>query len=267
VQTTEGIIDAGGGRYASLREALADEDWLGRIAQRGATHAATDVRLLPPIPEPPRIICVGLNYRAHIAESGREAPPHPILFARFPDSLVGHGEALIRPIVSEQFDFEGELAFVIGRPGRHVKPERALDHVAGYCVFNDGSVRDYQRHTTQFMPGKTFHRSGSAGPWLMTPDEAPPVAAMEVMTRLNGQTMQRAPLSDLLFGVEDLIAYASRIWPLQPGDVFATGTPAGVGAFRKPPVWMKPGDTIEVEIRGVGVLRNPIVDEQAQEAA
>jgi 2-keto-4-pentenoate hydratase/2-oxohepta-3-ene-1,7-dioic acid hydratase in catechol pathway len=204
---------------------------------------------------------VGLNYRKHIAETGREPPRWPSIFTRCMESLVAHGQPLVRPKVSKQLDFEGELGVIIGKPGRHITAAEALEHVAGYTIVNDGSVRDYQRHTIQFFPGKNFWRSGSIGPWLVTPEELPAPLAMQLTTRLNGKVMQQAFLDELVFGVADLIAYLSDITPLIPGDIIATGTPGGVGAFREPPVWMQPGDLVEVEISGLGILSNHIVDE------
>ena len=262
------IIDlagAAGGRWSNLASLVRDEGFEAaeRAAQNSqATFPLEAVELLPPIPEPGKIICIGLNYRTHIAETGRDTPEFPMLFARYPDSLVGHGHALVRPLVSSKFDFEGELAVVIGRTARHVPVEKALEFVAGYSCFNDGSIRDYQRHTTQFLPGKTFWRSGAFGPWLVTADEVGALSDLQMTTRLNGEIMQRAPVSDLLFGVAELIAYISAITPLSPGDVIATGTTGGVGAARKPPVWMRPGDTVEVEISRVGTLINRVIGEE-----
>jgi 2-keto-4-pentenoate hydratase/2-oxohepta-3-ene-1,7-dioic acid hydratase in catechol pathway len=259
-----GVIDAGArakGRHPSLAEALADPAHLAEFAGSSPDHALAEVTLLPPVPHSGRIICIGLNYKTHIAEGGRDAPKYPLLFPRYPDSLVGNGQPMIRPRASDQFDFEGELAFVIGKPGRHISREHALDHVAGYTCFNDGSMRDFQRHTTQFLPGKNFAASGACGPWIVTPDEVGPLDAQTIETRLNGQIVQQAGLDDLLFKVEDLIAYMSTIWTLQPGDLVATGTTGGVGAFRTPPLWMKPGDKIEVEISRIGILANPIAQE------
>lgn len=234
---------------------------IARAARRSTASVSLDsVRLLPPIPRPGKIICVGLNYKTHIAESGHAAPEWPMLFARFANSLVGHGQNLVRPGASASFDFEGELAFVIGRPARHVGRAEALSHVAGYTCFNDGSLRDYQIHTSQFLPGKTFWRSGSCGPWLVTADEIPDPAALTLTTRLNGEVMQHAPTDDLLFDVPALIAYLSTITELEPGDLVATGTTGGVGLARQPQVWMKPGDHVEVEIDRIGVLSNHVVD-------
>jgi len=260
----DGIVDAGARlpHHPDLAAALADIAALQALADAPADHDPASVTPLPPIPRSERIVCVGLNYKSHIAETGNDTPAHPILFARYPDSLVADGAPIVRPRVSERFDFEGELAVVIGKPGRHIQPERALEHVAGYACFNDGSVRDFQRHTSQFMPGKTFDRSGAFGPWLVTPDEAGDVSALQLTTRLNGEVVQQTGIDDLLFGVEALIAYVSQIWQVRPGDVIATGTTGGVGAVRKPPLWMKPGDTIEVEIDRLGTLTNTVIDEE-----
>lgn len=258
------IADLGallGERYPTLKDALVDLEALGEHVASAPRRPLQTVELAPPIARPGRILCVGLNYKSHIAETGRDTPSHPMLFPRYPSSIVGAGHDLVRPAASHKFDFEGELAFVIGKPGRHIAAERALDHVAGYACFNDGSIRDWQRHTTQFLPGKNFWRSGSFGPWLVTPDEVGDIGGLTLVTRLNGVEMQRARLDDLLFGVADLIAYISTMFPLEPGDVVATGTTGGVGLFRDPPVWMKPGDTIEIEIDRLGTLVNGIVDE------
>jgi 2-keto-4-pentenoate hydratase/2-oxohepta-3-ene-1,7-dioic acid hydratase in catechol pathway len=204
---------------------------------------------------------VGINYLEHIHEMGREKPDYPTLFTRFPDTLVGHGEDIVRPRVSTQFDYEGELAIVIGRPARYVTAARALDHVAGYTCFLDGSVRDWQRHTTQFTPGKNFPATGGCGPWLVTSDEIPDPAALRLTTRVNGEVLQQAPVSDLCFGVPRIIEYCSSFSTLHPGDIIATGTPSGVGFARTPPRWLKPGDSVEVEISGIGILRHQVVDE------
>jgi 2-keto-4-pentenoate hydratase/2-oxohepta-3-ene-1,7-dioic acid hydratase in catechol pathway len=218
----------------------------------------------PVIPNPRRIICVGINFMAHIREMGREPPEYPWLFVRWPDSQVGHRQPLVKPFASGKYDFEGELAVIIGKPARHVRAADALDYVAGYSCFMDGSVRDWQNHGTQFTPGKNFKASGSFGPWLVTSDEIPDPSVLNLETRLNGQLMQQAPLSDLRFDVPTLIEYCSTFAELQPGDVISTGTPGGVGFARKPPVWLQPGDTIEVEIDGIGVLQNPIVAEETR---
>jgi 2-keto-4-pentenoate hydratase/2-oxohepta-3-ene-1,7-dioic acid hydratase in catechol pathway len=257
-----GIVDIGRAVGSGmLADHLVDLVALNRFIDRRPDYQIEEVTLLPPVPDSRRIICIGLNYRAHIEETGSISPAHPILFSRHPGSLVGCGTPLVRPKMSEQFDFEGELALVIGRPGRHIPPETALEHVAGYACFNDGSIRDYQRHTSQFLPGKNFEHSGSFGPWLVTRDEAGDVNELTLTTRLNGKVVQHTSVDDLLFGVEALIAYVSQIWTVLPGDIIATGTPSGVGAARKPPLWMKPGDLIEVEIDRLGTLSNTVMTE------
>jgi 2-keto-4-pentenoate hydratase/2-oxohepta-3-ene-1,7-dioic acid hydratase in catechol pathway len=213
-----------------------------------------------------RILCVGVNYRPHIEEMGRDVPDHPVVFTRFPASLVGPGEPVIRPAVSEQFDFEGELALVIGKPGHRVRRSDALDHVGAYCCFMDGSVRDWQTHTSQFTPGKNFDRSGAIGP-LVPAGEIGDPATLTLTTRVNGTVMQTGAVADLVFDVPELIAYCSAFTELRPGDVIATGTPGGVGAARNPPVWLRDGDLVEVDIPGVGILRNPVRDEMPENPA
>lgn len=268
--TAAGIQDAGAAlsaRFADLRAVLT-ADAVALLAQAAIGAPLLDpasVRFLPPIANPDKILCVGLNYASHIAETGRERPVHPSIFTRYPGSLVGHGVAIERPLVSEKFDYEGEFAVVIGRGGRHIREADAYAHVAGYTLFNDGSVRDWQRHTTQFWPGKSFARSGSAGPWLVTPDEIPDPAALHLTTRVNGLVVQSAPLSDLVFGVPQLLAYLSTVIDLLPGDIIATGTPGGVGLFRDPPLFLKAGDTVEVSMDGLGTLSNPVMDEASAE--
>lgn len=223
-----------------------------------------EVCFLPPILDPGRIICVGLNYKSHIEETGRQMPSYPTLFTRFPDSHVAHGEAIIRPSVSEQHDFEGELAVIIGRSGRYIPAAQALQHVAGYSCYNDGSIRDFQAHTSQFTSGKNFWRSGAFGPWMVTTDEIPDPGQLRLETRLNGRIMQSAPTSDLMFDVPALVEYISTVFPLHPGDVISTGTTGGVGKARKPPVFMRAGDRIEVELSGIGTLSNMVEDEPAR---
>ena len=234
-----------------------------RALEAAPRRSITGLRFAPPIPNPSRIICVGINYLEHIHEMRREKPDYPTLFTRFPDTLVGHGEAIVRPRISTQFDYEGELAIVIGRTARHVSAARALDHVAGYTCFLDGSVRDWQRHTTQFTPGKNFPATGGCGPWFVTTDEIPDPAVLRLTTGVNGEVLQQAPVSDLCFGVRRIIEYCSSFCTLNPGDIIATGTPSGVGFARMPPRWLKPGDTVEVEIGGIGILRYNVVDEAA----
>jgi 2-keto-4-pentenoate hydratase/2-oxohepta-3-ene-1,7-dioic acid hydratase in catechol pathway len=221
-------------------------------------HALAEVTLLPVVPNPDKIVCVGLNYHDHVRETGRTVTEKPVLFPRFSGSQVGHLQPLIRPRVSNDFDYEGELAVVIGTAGRDITEADALKHVAGYACYNDGSVRDWQRHTSQFLPGKTFAGTGGFGPWLVTSDELPDPGQLTLETRLNGQVVQHTTTDLMITSIPTLIAYLSTILPLLPGDVLVTGTPGGVGAKRTPPLWMKPGDIVEVEISGIGCLRNPV---------
>ncbi len=210
---------------------------------------------------PGKILCVGVNYRPHIEEMGREMPDYPVVFTRFAQSLVGDGEPIVRPSVSRQYDFEGELAVVIGRRGRHIGRDDAHAYIAGYCCFMDGSIRDWQSHTPQFIAGKNFDRSGAIGPRLVPADEVGDTARLELTTRVNGEVMQHGFVADLVFDIPALIEYCSTFTELRPGDVIATGTPGGVGAARTPPRWLEPGDTVEVDISSVGTLRNPVIAE------
>ena len=256
----EGVIDLGA-LAPGLKHALWAQTSLAEEAARHPDYRLDEVRFLPPIPDPEKILCVGLNYMTHIREGGREPPPKPIIFTRFTNSQVGHGESLIRPNASETFDYEGELAVVIGRRCRHVKKDQVAAVIAGYACYNEGSVREWQRHSTQFIPGKNFYHSGAFGPWLVTPEEAGDITAAHLITRLNGEEVQHATIDDLCFDIPTLIEYVSTFTQLEAGDVLVTGTTGGVGAYRKPPLWMKPGDTVEVEVGGVGVLRNHVVAE------
>ena len=228
------------------------------VDQHGQSLPCADLQYLPVNSRASKIICVGLNYKTHVAETQRADSDYPALFLRFNDSLAAHGDEVLRPAFSSRFDWEGELAFVIGKGGRHIASEQAWDHIAGYTCFNDVSVRDWQRHTHQFTPGKNFPGTGPLGPYLVTRDEVPDVRQLTLETRLNGQVMQHARIADLIFDLPTLVAYISRFTPLAPGDVIATGTPGGVGDRREPPLYMKEGDVVEVEITGLGVLRNPI---------
>jgi len=220
---------------------------------------------LPPVPAPGKILCVGLNYGRHVAEAGRDLPAHPSMFVRFADSVVGHREPVWKPRASDRFDYEGELAVVIGRGGRHIAAQDALSHVAGYTCMAENSVRDFQKHNAQVTPGKNFERSGAIGPWLVTADEVGDPSRLEVMSRLNGERMQHGQVSDLIFPIPELIAYISAFTPLSPGDIIATGTPEGVGSSRKPPRFMVAGDTLEVDIPGIGTLVNTVADEPARQ--
>ena len=267
VVTGDGLVDLAsiaGEVGATLRQAL-ERDSLGRIAQWAADKkpgvALGSIEFLPVIADPQKIFCIGINYHTHVKETGREVPTHPMIFTRFADSQCGHLQPILRPKVSEKLDFEGELAVVIGKAGRYIKADRALEHVAGYSAYNDGSVRDWQRHTIQFTPGKNFPRTGGFGPWLVTADEIPDPSQLSLTTRLNGAVMQQCRTDDMIFSVEVLVEYCSAFTNLNPGDVIITGTTGGVGAFRTPPVWMKPGDVAEIEISGIGTLRNPVADE------
>lgn len=246
------ILAEGGGRLAAAHDRL-----LG-----GHEVDLDAVTLLPPFPNPGKILCVGLNYMDHSAESGFEPPTYPTLFGRFASGLIGHGAAMVRPTVSTQLDYEGELVAVIGRGGRHIPLESALDHVAGYSIFNDGSIRDYQFKAPQWTVGKNFDDTGAFGPVFVTADELPPGAkGLKLETRLNGQTVQSASTDDMIFDVASLVSILSEAMTLLPGDVIVAGTPSGVGLARKPQLFMKPGDVCEVEIERIGILRNPIVDE------
>jgi acylpyruvate hydrolase len=220
------------------------------------------VTVLPPLSSPGKILCVGLNYRAHAFESNVAPPDHPTIFARFASSLIGHGAAIVRPRISAHLDYEGELAVVIGSRGRHIPRSRALEHVAGYSVFNDVSVRDIQLRTSQWTLGKNFDGTGAFGPAFVCAEGLPQGAAgLRLVTRLNGAVMQDGRTDDMIFDVATLVAELSACMTLMPGDVIITGTPSGVGQSRKPPVFMKAGDVCEVEIEGIGTLRNVVVDE------
>ncbi|MGN7998962.1 fumarylacetoacetate hydrolase family protein [Sphingomonas sp. 22176] len=250
-------------RYPDLKSLIA-ANALGEAAAAAAASAhlaLPDVTLLPVIPNPQKIFCVGHNYEMHRQETGRDKTEHPSIFTRFADSQTAHGAAIVRPRVSTMLDYEGELAVVIGKGGRAITAAEALDHVAGYACYNDASVRDWQWHTRQFTPGKNFPGTGSFGPWLVTADEIPDPRALSVTTRLNGTMVQSQPTADMLFPIPTIIEYLSAFSPLSPGDVIVSGTPGGVGAKRQPPLWMKAGDTVEVDIPGVGLLVNIVQDE------
>lgn len=232
-----------------------------RITKTTRRLDSAPVRFLPVVPQPQAIWCTALNYRLHIEEGAWETPGRPPLFLRVPASLCGHQEPIVKPIVSDRLDYEGELAVIVGKRARHVPESAAYDVIAGYSCFNDGSVRDWQRHTNQITNGKNFAATGGFGPFLTTKDEVPDIEAAELTTMLNGKVMQRAKISELIFGIPQLISYVSTICDLLPGDVIVTGTPGGVGTRQDPPVFMHDGDAVEVEIAGVGVLRNPVVAE------
>ena len=247
--------------YSTLKEALA-AGALEELATQ--TVAATpialeDIEYLPTVTDPDKILCVGLNYRDHQAETGRGGEDNPTIFVRFAAAQVGHLANMVRPFESKALDYEGEIAMIIGRHARRVEAANWLDYIAGFSCYNDGSVRDYQRHTSQFTPGKNFTGTGGFGPWMMTPDEVGDLDEMEITTRLNGNVMQNAKSKQLVFGFAELLAYCSTFTDLVPGDVIVTGTPGGVGSARNPPVFMDEGDVIEITVDPVGTLRNNIV--------
>jgi 2-keto-4-pentenoate hydratase/2-oxohepta-3-ene-1,7-dioic acid hydratase in catechol pathway len=245
-------------------------DALDRVAEAVAAAGpealvpAAEATLMVTIPRPPKILCIGLNYRHHAIETGMAIPDYPIIFTRYPTSLTAHDAPLLRPAASHQLDFEAELVAVIGTAGRHISKAQALDHVAGYSICNEGSVRDYQFKSSQWAMGKNFDRSGSFGPEIVTAGELPPGAVgLYVRSRLNGEIMQDGNTDDLIFDVATLVSEISAVMTLEPGDIIVTGTPYGVGFVRKPPVFMKAGDVCEIEIEGIGILRNSVVDEDS----
>jgi 2-keto-4-pentenoate hydratase/2-oxohepta-3-ene-1,7-dioic acid hydratase in catechol pathway len=263
----EGVIDlkrALSNRYLDLRSLLA-ANAIGEaarvVAQGKVDYSLSELHLLPVIPNPGKIWCCGLNYMEHVRETQRELTEQPTFFLRFADSQVGHDQPMLRPPESTQLDYEAEIAVIIGKPGRRIQEADAWSHIAGYSCYNDGSVRDWQRHTSQFAPGKNFFRTGGFGPWMVTADEIAPGTVMSLVSRLNGQEMQRATTEMMIHGIARQIAYISTVAPLEAGDVIVTGTPGGVGSRRSPPVWMKAGDVIEVEVDRIGILRNVIADD------
>ena len=260
----QGVVDLTrrlGTKYSDLRALLA-AGALPEAQQAGAGAAPdyqiTDVHLLPVIPNPDKIICVGLNYEEHRVESGRDKTDNPVLFVRFPNSQIGANQPMLRPRESTHFDYEAEIAVIIGKGGRRISEQDSWSHIAGYSCYNDGSIRDWQRHTSQFTAGKNFPGTGAFGPWMVTADEIPPDTVMTLTGRLNGLEVQRATSEQMIFKIPALIRYISTFTELLAGDVIVSGTPGGVGAKRTPPLWMKPGDTVEIEIDKVGVLRNTI---------
>jgi len=268
VMVEGGAVDCGpkfGKKYPDLKALIAGRgipDVKKFVKGRKADVPSAKIKYLPPIGNPDKIICIGLNYKSHVAETGRADAQYPTIFTRFANTQVGHNAPMLRAKVSEKYDYEGEVAVVIGKKGRYIAKEAALKHVAGYSCYNDGSIRDWQRHTTQFIPGKNFVGTGGFGPWLVTADEIPDPSTMTLVTRLNGQELQRATTDLLIFDIPTLINYCSSFTELVPGDVIVTGTPGGVGFVRNPPIFMKPGDTCEVEVDKIGVLVNPIAQEK-----
>ena len=263
-----GLTERDNGFPGTLPELIAQGMDLLRTGRNLLRSHAIDlntVRLLPPVPRPRKILCVGLNYDDHLEESGLKSPVYPEIFARYATSLIAHGEPIRLPPESLTLDYEAELAVVIGRGGRRINRDEALDHVAGYSLFNDATIRDFQLRTPQWTMGKNFDGTGAFGPWLVTPDALPPGAhGLRIQGRLNGQVMQDAFTDKLIFNVATLIEMISIAISLEPGDVIITGTPGGVGAARKPPVYMQPGDVFEVEIEGMGILSNPVQRESQE---
>lgn len=259
-----GFLAAGEAAIAAAGEAVAHATGLDEAAARRQLLVSplADLELLPPVPNPPKIICVGRNYAAHAKEAGKEISEIPIIFPRFAATLVAHGDPVIRPSASDQFDWEGELAVVIGKRGRHIANESALDHVAGYSVFNDVTVRDFQFRTTQYTAGKNFQASGPFGPYLVLKEEVPDPHALDVATFIDDEQVQAGNTAEMLFDIPTIVSHLSEFIELEPGDVIPMGTPSGVGFKRTPPRFLEPGQLVRVEIPGIGVLQNPVIDEK-----
>ena len=257
----DGVIDLGSRTDSQdLGSCLGALDQLRAFEDAPADHAWEAISFDIPIPNQRRMLCAGLNYHKKYPLGGEvKLPKQPVYFNKPPGSLVAHNEALVRPIASDQLDYEVELAVVIGRSGRHISESDALAHVAGYTILNDGSVRDWQRHGV--AAGKNFYRSGSCGPWIVTSDLLPDPSALSVTTRVNGEQRQHSSVNEMIFSVEELVAYMSQIMPLEPGDIIATGSPEGTGGSMEPQVWLSAGDQIEFEVPGIGLLKNSVVDE------
>ena len=263
VITGKGIVDLRrflGNQYPDLKSLIAGNGFADAVKHLNETpdYKESDITWLPVIPNPDKILCVGLNYQEHVVETGRDNTEQPAIFIRLPESQVGHRQPILRPRESNNLDYEAEIAVIIGRTGRRISQDKAWSHIAGYSCYNDGSVRDWQRHTIQWTAGKNFARTGGFGPWMVTADEIPPGTKMTLSCRLNGERMQQATTEQMIFKIPKIIEYVSAWTTLVPGDVIVTGTPGGVGARRNPPIWMKPGDKVEVEIDKVGILENSI---------
>lgn len=260
----DGVVDVGlRSRYRSLRQALQDDAlaFLQALCGQAPDLSLEGLEFAPTIPDAQKILCVGLNYRSHLEEMGHGREAYPTVFTRFASAQVGHLQTLTIPQESDKLDYEGEIALIIGKGGRRIKHEDALKHVAGYSIFNDGSVRDFQRQTSQFTAGKNFVGSGAFGPWMLSASDIVDPNALRISTRVNGETRQEASSDMLLFGFEDLIAYCSTFTELEAGDVIVTGTPGGVGAAMQPAQFLKDGDLVEVELSGVGILQNSVIKE------
>ena len=268
--TPNGVLDLGrflGGEVPDLKSLLADnllDLAASHAAQDGPRVSLSDLRLLPVIPKPGKIVCVGLNYHEHVKETQRQNTQAPTLFLRVAESQVGHAEDMVLPAESTQFDYEGEIAVIVGKPGRRIAASRAFEHIAGYACYNDGSVRDWQAASNQWTAGKNFWRTGAFGPWMVTSDEIAPSRKMTLVTRLNGREMQRATTDMMIHGIAELISHISTFTPLEAGDVIVTGTPGGIGSRRVPPVFLTAGDIVEVEIDAIGTLKNTVACEVAE---
>jgi 2-keto-4-pentenoate hydratase/2-oxohepta-3-ene-1,7-dioic acid hydratase in catechol pathway len=265
IVTGKGIVDLKryvGNQYPDLKSLIAGNGFAEAAKQLNAAadYKESDITFLPVITNPDKIICVGLNYQDHVVETGRDNTEQPAIFLRVAESQVGHRQPIVRPKESTHLDFEAEIAVIIGKPGRRISQQNSWSHIAGYSCYNDGSVRDWQRHTIQWTAGKNFPLTGGFGPWMVTADEIPPNTKMTLSCRLNGERMQHATTEQMIFKIPKIIEYVSTWTTLLPGDVLVTGTPGGVGARRNPPIWMKPGDKVEIEIDKVGILENTIAD-------
>jgi 2-keto-4-pentenoate hydratase/2-oxohepta-3-ene-1,7-dioic acid hydratase in catechol pathway len=266
IVTPKGIVDLKllvGNRFPDLKSLIAGNGFAeaAKYLSQAPDYKDSDVTWLPVIPNPERIVCVGLNYQDHVVETGRDNTEQPAIFLRLPESQVGHKQPILRPRESKNLDFEAEIAVIIGKPGRRISQQDAWGHIAGYSCYNDGSVRDWQRHTIQWTAGKNFAKTGGFGPWMVTADDIPPGTKLTLSCRLNGERMQHATTEQMIFRIPKIIEYVSAWTTLVPGDVLVTGTPGGVGARRNPPIWMKPGDKVEIEIDKVGILENSIADD------
>jgi 2-keto-4-pentenoate hydratase/2-oxohepta-3-ene-1,7-dioic acid hydratase in catechol pathway len=268
ISSSGSVIDLSSHGFGSLLqlieagpEALTKVAGLARNSQSNSQHPLESVKLLAPIPKPRKLICVGLNYRDHAAETGAEIPKVPTIFNKFATAVIGPGAKIVLPKVSKAPDYEAEFAFVIGRGGRHINPDSWRDHVFGYTIVNDVTGRDYQRATTQWLMGKTFDTFAPMGPWIVTADEIADPHNLDISLDIDGETMQDSNTRELIFKVPDLIAFLSSVFTLEPGDIVSTGTPAGVGFARKPPRYLRPGDQVSIKIQNIGVLKNPVVAE------
>ena len=265
IVTGKGIVDLKrylGNQYPDLLSLIRSNGFAeaAKYLNTAPDYKESDITWLPVIQNPGKILCVGLNYQDHVVETGRDNTEQPAIFIRVAESQVGHKQPIIRPKESKNLDYEAEIAVIIGKGGRRISQKDAWGHIAGYSCYNDGSVRDWQRHTIQWTAGKNFTQTGGFGPWMVTADDIPPNTKMTLSCRLNGETMQKATTEQMIFKIPKIIEYCSTWTTLEPGDVLVTGTPGGVGARRNPPVWMKPGDKVEIEIDKVGILENTISD-------